>query len=106
MEIRELEKQIESLTTENKRLTDHAENLRLDYVDLLAEKESLTTQLAESQRREKAAVEDIRSLDVRCRLCKHSIVNSGKLCCKTPSQTENGKCFEWRGVAEGEKRDG
>ena len=131
-ELIEISSLIESLTTENKRLTDHAENLRLDYVDLLAEKESLATQLAtkttlldaaiagqetlqseitrqdekiarlteectESQRREKAAVEDmnVMAAGLPCDVC----ANKDKNPC---GYGQSKKCFTYRGLMAGE----
>ena len=62
----------------------------LDYIDEAADLiESLTAQLAESRRREKAAVEDIKLLE-DCGVCKHHDLDSCDL-----AGTE---ChFEWRG---------
>lgn len=59
--------------------------------------ESLTAQLAESQRREKAAVEDILVAHDkgRCKVCKH--MQNVEQCQKWPSRS----CFEWRGVEGG-----
>ena len=132
-ELIEISSLIESLTTENKRLTDHAENLRLDYVDLLAEKESITTQLAESQRKEKAAVEMLeqQKIDYICSV-RHYDKYGSRYTFALPSQWydlkfssfddyqefqmqlvfllgeakkkwETRKQSEWRGVAEGEQ---
>ena len=57
--------------------------------------DSLTAQLAESQRREKAAVEDINLLE-DCGVCKHHDLDSCDLA--------GTKCqFEWRGPQEAEK---
>ena len=62
----------------------------LDYIDDAADLiDSLTAQLAASQRREKAAVEDINLLE-DCSVCKHRDLDSCDL-----AGTE---ChFEWRG---------
>ena len=63
-----------------------------DAADLI---ENRTSQLAESQRREKAAVEDINLLE-DCGVCKHHDLDSCDL-----AGTE---ChFEWRGPQEAEK---
>ena len=57
--------------------------------------ESLTAQLTASQRREKAAVEDINLLE-DCGVCKHHDLDSCDLA--------GTKCqFEWRGPQEAEK---
>ena len=67
-----------------------------DAADLI---ENLTSQLAESQRREKAAVEDINLLE-DCSVCKHHDLDSCDLA--------GTKChFEWRGPqAEKGEADG
>ena len=68
----------------------------LDYINDAADLiESLTAQLTESERREKAAVEDINLLE-DCGVCKHHDLDSCDL-----AGTE---ChFEWRGPQEAEK---
>ena len=64
----------------------------LDAADLI---DSLTAQLTASQRREKAAVEDINLLE-DCGVCKHHDLDSCDLA--------GTKCqFEWRGPQEAEK---
>ena len=66
---------------------------------LLAENERLTAQLTASQRREKAAVDDIliASDKGRCAICKH--MQNVDICQKWPNRS----CFEWRGSQVGEE---
>jgi hypothetical protein len=63
--------------------------------------ESLQAQLAESQRRERAAVEEIYSI-AACDACKHYDPDEND--CAKPMADAH-KCFEWRGdvAGEGEK---
>lgn len=69
-----------------------------DSADLI---ESLQAQLAESQRRERAAVADIVvAHDAgKCETCKHKAVEAGASCKKWPDRS----CFEWRGPQEAGK---
>jgi hypothetical protein len=64
----------------------------------------LETQLAESQRREKAAVEDLKISAVfgnSCGFCKHN----GQKCKYAPNGKHENKelCWQWRGPQEAEK---
>lgn len=61
--------------------------------------DSLIAQLAESQCREKAAVEDIwnASANAPCAVCAHGFANTGKPCPMRPCK------FEWRGPQETEE---
>ena len=60
--------------------------------------ESLQAQFSASQRREKAAVEDIPVAHDRgrCEVCKHKRQDGGA-CKKWPDRS----CFEWRGPQDG-----
>jgi len=93
---------IESLTAQ---LTDYhhmeqlvdgkmAENQRLRKIN-----EKLQSQLAASQRREQAAVDDIWVVSLRtpCTVCAHGFANTGAPCTVRPCK------FEWRGPQEAEK---
>jgi hypothetical protein len=62
--------------------------------------ESLQAQLAESQRRERAAVEDL-SQDAHCTLCKHHLSEGGD-CYGVSKCAVNGLRvgWEWRGPQE------
>lgn len=59
----------------------------------------LTTQLTDSQRREKAAVADIwnASMNAPCAVCANGFANTGAPCTVYPCK------FEWRGPQEAEK---
>lgn len=58
--------------------------------------ESLQAQLAESQRRERAAVEDL-NLTANCDVCKH--YDADEISCAKPT-VDSYSCFEWRGPQE------
>ena len=77
------------------------------FRDVIALIESLTAQLAESQRREKQAVEDLTWLakttvdSLRCNVCKY---NPNDMGCELDGLQfeDDGEChFEWRGLQEG-----
>lgn len=91
---------IESLTAqlakEEERRHKQAERLhaersqKYDCFDVISD---LKEQLAASQRREGAAVEDLYRI-ASCDACKH--YDAGENACGKP-YTESFKCFEWRG---------
>ena len=62
--------------------------------------ESLQAQLADSQRREKAAVECLNVLEP-CEFCKHYDEN-----CICARPLDYGNCFEWRGPQEAALKGG
>ena len=64
-----------------------------DIPYLLSEVDRLQAALSESQRREKAAVEDIYLLEA-CDVCTH--YDSQNNMCTRPLEP-SGTCFEWRG---------
>ena len=61
--------------------------------------ESLQAQLAESQRREQAAVEEVYKI-AACDACKH--YDPDENACAKP-MVNSGDCFEWRGPQEAEE---
>ena len=71
-----------------------SENQRLRRIN-----ENLQAQLSLSQRREKAAVEDIYRISA-CDACKH--YDPDENACAKPLADSN-TCFEWRGPQEAEK---
>lgn len=65
--------------------------------------EALREQLKESQRRERAAIKDIKSYH-SCRQCKHHVPNEKPWCvgsCKSTPTGTNCENWEWRGLKEG-----
>jgi hypothetical protein len=81
--------------TQNKRGYSGEASEWLELADLI---ESLQAQLAASQRREKAAVEDINSVRM-CHTCKHFLreFGMGGIECEIPCVTIRCENFEWRG---------
>lgn len=76
----------------------------LDYIDDAADLiDSLTAQLTESQRREKAAVEDIARLVASTPDIKCSIVCDGDCLDCTGSATGTPRGYHYRGPQEAEK---
>lgn len=71
------------------------------------EMRTLKSQLAASQERERAAVEDLNYM-AGCETCKHGNVRAhpGVTSIKCPYFSPNGSCkrYIWRGPQEGEKR--
>ena len=70
---------------------DAHESTKLLRDSMYAEKDA---QLAASQRRERAAVEDL-NLTANCDVCKH--YDADEISCAKPT-VDSYSCFEWRGV--------
>ena len=77
---------------------DFVAHSREDIPYLLSEVDRLTAALTESQRRERAAVEDIYLLE-SCDVCTHYDSQNNE--CTRPLEP-SGTCFEWRGQQAGE----
>jgi hypothetical protein len=82
---------IESLTAENAKLKIRDKTAKYHvYKDKWADAQ---IKLAASQRRERAAVEDL-NLSANCDVCKH--YDAGEISCAKPT-VDSYSCFEWRG---------
>jgi hypothetical protein len=83
---------------------------RQTCTDAAALIESLTAQLAESRRREKAAVADLKHMD-NCDICKHGQTAPDGCDCECDECTlpcvcrdcRNEDKWQWRGPSDGEK---
>ena len=100
MQVIKLSGRIRSAEAEVDRLNKNSENLRLDYLDERARAERAEAALAESQRREKAAVEDL-STYKDCGFCIH--LQDQQYCyknCQRHVDVDNFRthpCWQWRG---------
>ena len=99
---------IESLQKQLNDMTDTARQNYCKFVRMSEERDELQNELAESQRRERAAVEDL-STYKDCGFCIH--VQDQQYCyknCQRHVDVDNFRthpCWQWRGPQEGEPHE-
>lgn len=81
---------------------DCGEQMKLAAADLI---ESLQSQLAESQRREQEAIEDLHHCENSCDYCANAYRCNGRVCSEVDPRT--GECadkWQWRDPQKGEEK--